>query len=512
MLAIILLIMNLIRFKEIFRPYIELDRRSLALMRVLSASIVLYDLVARLSNLSAHYGDGSVMPPEALLGAGSGEAWLPFVPHLMQAVLHVPLAVMTVALVCVSFVLVGYRTRLNTIISWVLLLMIQSMNPFVLSGADTMTRLIFFFGMFLPWGDYFSIDRVRREGEGAPPRVASVWTFALLLQISFIYFFAALIKSTGVDWQNGSAVYYALSMDIATPLGTALLRVDWILPALTHVVRLFQLAVPFLLFFPIAPQAIRTATMVLLMLMHVSFAFLLHVEMFSLISIALLTCLLPSTFWRFLRDRLKERFGAVPLYYDGDCGFCKKSSYFIQTFFVPHAKVEIAQHESAIYEDMRMSRPVKTASAISATVFVLAISVWNIGTIINFQKPAIFTEVMKAAGIAQSWHMFSPVPRNLNFMYVADGITEVGVPVRVFDMPHPYVDERWRKYLQSIAANDNRYYRRHFLSYLCTEWNSSHERDERLASVDLLFVYVATLSDRQTSPKRILKHASASCD
>ena len=577
--------MNLVRLKESLRPYIELDRRSLALMRVLAASIVLYDLVTRLFNLSAHYGIGSVMPPEALFHAGNGQAWFPFLPQLIQIVPHLPLTLIIAASVSVLLVLVGYRTRLNTVMSWVLLLMIQSMNLFVLSGADVVIRLIFFFGMFVPWGDFFSIDRARRGGEEVSPRIASIWTFALLLQISYIYFFAALLKSTGVDWQDGSAVYYALSTDLVTPLGAMLARADWILPFLTQAVRLFQLAIPFLFFFPIKTNVIRTAAVILLILMHMSFAFFLHLGTFSYISIAFLSCLLPSMFWHFLRDRFWTRFRGVTIYYDGDCGFCKRSSYLIQTILVPHAQIKIAQYESDIYGDMqrydswvivdengarsfafaaaitlvahsplffiapilrvnriqnlgekayryianhrsracraptpsrilplKVSRSVHAFSALSAFTFVVAVSVWNTGNVTPVQRPATFTGIMKATGIAQDWGLFAPIPRHLNYMYVADGTTEAGEYVRVFDMPHPYADERWRKYFQDITANENNSYRRYFLSYLCTEWNISHEGAERLASVDLFFVYTETLPSHQTSPKRVLQYASASCD
>jgi hypothetical protein len=58
--------------------------------------------------------------------------------------------------------LVGYRTRLMTIVVWVLLLSLHMRNPLVNGAESPMLRMLLFWGMLLPLGAYWSVDRAKR--------------------------------------------------------------------------------------------------------------------------------------------------------------------------------------------------------------------------------------------------------------------------------------------------------------------------------------------------------------
>src|SRR4051812_31451700 len=108
--------------KTFLNDYIGVDYRSLALMRIFSCLVVLTDLIARIPNLSAHYGIGGVLPPDALSHVGSGQSRLPFLPLIIANVPHFPLLVFTVSFICICFVLIGYRTYIATILAWICIL------------------------------------------------------------------------------------------------------------------------------------------------------------------------------------------------------------------------------------------------------------------------------------------------------------------------------------------------------------------------------------------------------
>jgi hypothetical protein len=49
----------------------------------------------------------------------------------------------------------------------------------------------------------------------------------------------------------------------------------------------------------------------------------------------------------------KRNFGKLSIYFDADCGFCRKSVYLIREFFLlPEVSIKEAQSDSSIHKDM----------------------------------------------------------------------------------------------------------------------------------------------------------------
>ncbi len=335
--------------------YIGLDLRSLALLRILFSAVILGDLANRFLHLSEHYGVGSAYPPEAMQHvAPLQNGWSIFLASAENVFPYFPVLVFAVAFLSALALFVGWQTRMATILTWVSILIIQNMDRLILQGGDTMIRIVLLIGIFLPWDRYFSVDSALRYDEKKPTRAASVWTLALLLQISFIYLFAALEKSLGSSWHDGTAVYRALSSFYASHLGLFFLRFPDLLTFLTYAVRIFQLSVVFFIFSPRATAVTRTIAMTLLIGMHFSFNLFLNIGPFSYISMAIVSVLAPTELWEYLRRKTLRWFGSVTIYYDGDCGFCRKSSYLIRTFLLlPNTDVKTAQDAAEIYAAMR---------------------------------------------------------------------------------------------------------------------------------------------------------------
>ncbi|HEV8267230.1 MAG TPA: hypothetical protein VGR00_03310, partial [Thermoanaerobaculia bacterium] len=200
-----------------------LDVRSLALFRVSIALLLLGDLFRRSLDLRVFYTDRGVLPRTTLLSA------LPNPHHLSLYLANGSVAFTTAlflaAAVAAAALLVGFRTRAASVVSWLLLLSLHSRNPMVLDGGDALLLTFVFWGMFLPLGAVFSIDRALDPSpKPAPSRVFSAATVAFFLQVAFLYWFTAALK-TGPEWRtDGSAVYYALRTPyFVQPFGRLLL-------------------------------------------------------------------------------------------------------------------------------------------------------------------------------------------------------------------------------------------------------------------------------------------------
>ena len=163
------------------------DLRSLATLRIVLALLVLFDLTNRATDLSAHYTDAGIMPRTVLLEQVLSP-WA-FSLALMNGGAMFQAMLFAVAALAAFGMLVGYRTRLMTFIVWVLLLSIQLRNPLVNGSESPMLRMLLFWGMLLPLGAYWSVDRTQSALPRPSPRFLSLATFGLLMQIAFVYWF-----------------------------------------------------------------------------------------------------------------------------------------------------------------------------------------------------------------------------------------------------------------------------------------------------------------------------------
>ena len=126
------------KLKDLF----GIDLRSLALFRIGLALILLVDLGLRMQDLSAHYSDEGVMPRVDLIRQYLDPWHFSF--HLMNGTWEFQLVLFIVQWVFAVSLLLGYQTRLSTVVSWILLISLQTRNPLINHGGDTVFRLLFF--------------------------------------------------------------------------------------------------------------------------------------------------------------------------------------------------------------------------------------------------------------------------------------------------------------------------------------------------------------------------------
>ena len=156
------------------------DLRSLAAFRIVLAALVLVDLASRAPDLYAHYTDRGVLPRSILLQEALNRWQVSL--NLMSGELFVQALLFDVAALAALALLVGY--------------------PLILNSGDTLLRMLLFWGMFLPLGAHWSVDRALKA---APSRLSmrflSLATVGLLMQIAFVYWFTAILKS-GPEWRS----------------------------------------------------------------------------------------------------------------------------------------------------------------------------------------------------------------------------------------------------------------------------------------------------------------------
>ena len=345
---------NFPRLRQTLLDLFSIDLRTLALTRVVFALIVLVDLLSKLSDLKVFYSDGGVMP-RAAVHENLPYSWFISL-HFLSGRAEIEALMFVISGTLALLLLLGYKTRLVSFWTWLLFSSLCIRNPFIVHGGDDLLKMMLFWGIFVPWGVRYSVDSSLNPTPGALPRNAfSIGTIALLLQMPLVYFFSGILKN-GLEWRHDfTAILYALKVpDFALPLGTWLTSYPGFLKVVTACTLVLEMAGALLLFSPFRTKTVRFFVIVAFVFMQLGLALTLTLGLFPLISMAALLPFITSSFWDRLFSRLRtsQRSG-LRIYYDANCGFCKKSLRLIKTFFLlPETRTIAAQSDPAIHEDM----------------------------------------------------------------------------------------------------------------------------------------------------------------
>ncbi|MEM6426933.1 MAG: HTTM domain-containing protein, partial [Cyanobacteria bacterium P01_D01_bin.128] len=332
-----------------------LDLRSLALLRIGLALIILTDLFRRSGDLTAHYSDAGVLPRSLLtqeyLTGGYWSLHALSGSPLFQGLLFVAAAIAAV------FMLVGHKTRIATIVSWALLISLHNRNPALIFAADDVLRAVMFWAMWLPLGARFSLDSAfNPRSLNLPQRVFSAATLALMVQQCSIYIFSALFKtSSPIWWPDGSAVYYSLSFDqYVTPIGRLFLNAPPVMTLFNHATLILEWLGPLLIFVPFRTSFFRTLAVVMFVGLHLGFGLTLNLGIFPFLSAFTWLAFIPTDTWqRWTKRAFKAPQRGLTIYYDADCGFCKKVVCLLRTLLVlPDKPAFTAQSDDSICADM----------------------------------------------------------------------------------------------------------------------------------------------------------------
>ena len=442
-----------------------IDLRSLALFRIALALLILADLIHRTQDLVAHYSDQGILPRSSLIDLSSGR-YVFLSLHLLSGSPAYQAFLFCLAGLFALALLMGYRTRLAALLSWIFLLSLHERNPFVLNHGDRLLRMLLFWSLFLPLGARFSLDnRLHRLQAKPPKRILTAATLALYGQMALFYWFAGLHKLQWAEWRSeGTAVFYALHMvEFAQPMGIYLLKFPALLKTLTHLVLMYNFVGPALLLAPVLTDFCRLLALSLFWFMHLSFGICLEVGLFSWIASAAMLPFLPSVVWDRAHGRRETPTGNSPA-----------------------------------------PGQVSPAMNCLAGFFLLYISLWNSADYFNYLSkiPAPLRWVGTKLMIYQSWPMFSPHLSNYTSGWfavsgtLADGKkVNLALPHSSMDLARPaqniasYTNFRWKYYLIFMKSKKkNADLWNSFTNYFCRDWKSRHPEDSAgLQEIQVIF-------------------------
>lgn len=445
--------MNILRNSWIFsylKKTLSLDLRSLALLRIGMGIAIIADLIIRFPDLVAFYTDKGILPISDFFSYTGKTPWV-FSFHALSGDQSFQLLLFAAEIIFAFFLILGWRTRIFTLLSFLFLTSLDNRNTLILNNGDLQLRLILFWGLFLPLGKQFSLDAAVNKNESNS--FYSPASAAYFVQIFSVYFFAGLHKLFSPVWIQGQGLFLALSQEsTATPAAIALRSYPDMLYWPNFAVILIELICPVILLFSPSVK-FKSIVLSLLIFLQMSFFVFLSLGLFPWISIICLLGLLPGGIWEMKKVKVITKYLSF-------------------------------QRINNISKDLRPVLPSLKILINSSLIFFIFVILWtNLSTVklTGNAFPELIT-VAKYLQIYQSWGMFSLFPNEDKGFYILKGELSNGETVDLFkNQPwqnytppphskyHPY--NRWSVFFLHYLKNP--WHTRHFANYLCYRYNSS---------------------------------------
>ena len=471
------------RIYEWVELVLGVDVRSLALFRILLGGVIVYDLGIRFSSLNAHYTDNGILTRAVLREIsenpliisvnmlGGSEIW--------QALIFVSAACFAV------LVILGYRTRLSTILCAILILSIHVRNPFLNNLGDWFLLNLLFWSTMLPLGATFSLDaNIRGKSEFVNPTCLSVASMGMTFQVLALYFFSVYYKISPVWHAEGSAVYYALSLDrLVTSAGEWVLTSlpEW-LSLLTNGTLFLEKWGPLLLFVPFFTIPLRIGVVFCFTLFHVGLMLTLELGIFPWICIAAWMLFLPGKVWDF----------------------------FLSESVSPEDKVgKVVKGHG----DLKINW-LETLIAIFLLLVMISSNLLHSGKMSEayYERGYKYVEpLVNSFNLRQRWNMFSPHPSKQDGWFLVVGVKDNGTLVnltdggsridwrRPRDISRTYINQRWRKNFEWVMMRWDPHARLVSV-YMKDAWNASREREEQVNQVLIYFMTEYTQDSYNSTP------------
>jgi hypothetical protein len=443
-------------------------------MRIGIAIIVIADLLIRGGDLSAMYSDEGWWPRRVveLFGYKTGYWSL----HMISGSSFWQLSLFALHFMCALFLLFGMRTKIASLAVWLLYISLHNRNLYINQSGDDLLRMVLFWGIFLPWGSYYSIDARKVD---AKPKVSLTAGLGYLLLISSVYIFTVLLK-TGDEWvKDHTAVYYALSLEqLRLPiLGDLIYKSEGLMKFLTVFVYCIEIAIPILILIPSKKGTTRLIAFLLLLILQIGIGTTLYVGLFFMINIVSAIGFLPP----FVIDKIENKIKFLN--------------------FIGH---------SALLGKSKLTKTVNPVlkgiqNTICITVIVCSLS-QNLSmlTWMGYEPADVVSIPMNVFRLNQHWGMFSPNILKRDGWYVHYGMDSIG---RQWDMirNEDYVDfsrpksilaqhknDRWRKLTENMQREDMYFLRPLYCKYLLRRWNKKHP-EKKLRNLTLYYLKSETL-------------------
>ena len=212
------------------------------------------------------------------------------------------ITVQFIALFCFT---IGFKTRIASVIAFVLMVSFNQRNINMLSSSDLLLRIMFMYMMFAPIGNAYSVDALIAKWKGRPlKRNHASWVLRLVqIQIAVVYVSTVIAKAQGNTWLDGSAVYYATRLVDLTRFPTPfILDWKWSICLITWSTLIIEFTLGTLIFI----DEIRKPLIIFGIIFHLGIEYMMSIPTFEWLMIIGLLAMFKVDDYRIFDEKLKD--------------------------------------------------------------------------------------------------------------------------------------------------------------------------------------------------------------
>ncbi len=461
----------------------SIDYRTLALFRICLGLLILHEFIAFGWDLRAFFSNEGVLPGSFFVPMAK-PAWQIrqcSIFFINDSVLFVSILFILGSASCL-FYIVGWKTRWANFWMWFFLMSVHVRNPYLIEGFDVYVRFMAFWSLFLPMAEKYAWDAPAKTPQTSERSFA---TFALMMNVCYLYAFMAYFKFFNVEWLNGQAVMCALQVgDTATSVGAFLMQFPALLTFLTYWTLALETAGPILFFIPVHTSFFRAVAIASFTALQIGFLISLDLLNFPAASMISTIPFIPASWWDMLaRYEPARRIG------DKAADWLTRPKY-----------LGPAPYRGQLHSWFRIFLS-WAALVFSAIVLFLNLVSANPS---KLYIPGWLSAVTNPLMLFQKWSAYSERGHFYNYSnwYVVVGTLKDGTQMDIFrnapvdwQRPESYTkayrnNPRWRLYVsQAMPVSGNDAQRIYFLSFLIKEWNLTHDESSQAVKAELYQVW-----------------------
>ncbi len=427
----------------------DVDARPLGLFRIAFAALMLKEAIYHIFVAEIWYSDSGMLParllPRLSPNASSFMSALP--DTWMVIVIFVLWALVALLL------LLGWQTRLMSILNLILLTAVINRNPLVVTGADNVMQVFAFWSIFLPLGRCYTLDTLRRSSHQAAVYVYAFPVRMFQVQIALIYIFSVIFKLQGQMWPSGDALYMAMQIRMHTfPLAEWLLTnaPTSALHVLTYMALLIEAAFPILVFAPIFQPYLRAIGLIAGVALHVGIGLIMNIPNFPLVMIIGYLVLLDPHWLAWLNNRQEGQVqAAAPQLAPAEVKAPSGCRAIVAG--VPAAMGKGAYRGLLACLLLGIMFSIIWGNVLSNDLLAIRMH--------TPPMPRALEANLRATGLWQSWALFAPDPMRvegwfgLNGIFANDSTYDLRSPL---DRPHWYIgpEARWGKLEENLMNKE----------------------------------------------------------
>ncbi|WP_255193560.1 HTTM domain-containing protein [Natronobeatus ordinarius] len=499
--------------------FVAIDTRALAAFRVSAGLLIIADVLLRSRNFTFFYTEDGAVPLSLAQQMSADGAFSIFYYTTNSTVIA---ALFVLHVLIALQLIVGYRTRLATILSFLLVISLDHRNPLVLSYADTLFRMLLFWAIFLPLGERWSVDALYADSR---PReqISSLASAAILIQIVYMYVLNGYHKRESELWTGGEATPLIMGLDDTTfLLGEFTRNVPTLL-------RYGGLTWYYMLLFAWLLLLLRGRARTLLVAMfvggHASFALTVRIGAFPYVAIAGLLLFLQSPFWEDLtalrRYASSGRLRADPL----------RSTLVRLGATFPRLRFGIGpETRASLARAGRIGSTVVVAIAVVSILVIPALGHLPVANSLEDDDgPAErIDDTASKLGVSQPvWTVFAPHPRTSDSYYVFPAVDESGDRIDAYngrsltyerpydELQRQYDTYRERFYMSSVSrGGPDDVVSETLADHLCSTWEDEH--GESLTHLNMYVVVedvtLETIDNPENRDRDVRRFYTHGCD